>query len=98
MREDGDTRHYVVEIAVEQVDKGGNVKPGETFYARCYLWTPDFYKGKKLSAAEEKNLLFRGPAYDGVPKEGERIRVYAKYRGGKYDGVFPDWYEVVKDK
>ncbi|HEY1860731.1 MAG TPA: hypothetical protein VGG61_10275, partial [Gemmataceae bacterium] len=69
LREEGDTRHYVVEIAVEKVEKGDKVKTGDTIYVRCYLWTPDFYKGKKLSEAEEKKLLFRGGAYDGLPKE-----------------------------
>jgi hypothetical protein len=40
-----------------------------------------------------------------VPREGERIRVYAKHqavyatgRAGKYDGIFPDWFEGVKGK
>jgi hypothetical protein len=98
LREEGDTRHYLVEIAVEKSEKGDNVKPGETFYVRCYLWTPDFYKGKKLSEAEEKRLTLRGAAYDGVPKEGERVRVYAKSHSDKYYGIYPDWYEVVKEK
>jgi hypothetical protein len=98
VREEGDTRHYVVEIAVEKVEKGDNVKAGDTVYVRCYLWTPDFYKGKKLTEAEERKLGFRGGAYDGIPKEGERVRAFAKFRGGKYDGVYPNWYEVLKDK
>jgi hypothetical protein len=98
VREEGDTRHYVVEIAVEKAEKGDNVKAGDTVYFRCYMWTPDFYKGKKLTAAEEKRLGYRGPAYDGVPKEGERVRMFAKFREGKYDGVYPSWYDVLKDK
>jgi hypothetical protein len=40
-----------------------------------------------------------------VPREGERVRVYAQHeakyangRPGKYDGIYPDWYEVLKRK
>ena len=105
LREKKDTRYYLVEIAIEKVEKGEGFKPGGTFYVGCYLWTPDYYKGKKLTAKERKQFGFRGAAYDGVPKEGERFRVYAKHdavyangRPGKYSGIYPDWYEVVKGK
>src|SRR5262249_16561594 len=48
LRERGDTRYYLVVIAIEKVEKGDGFKPGGTFYVGCYLWTPDYYKGKKL--------------------------------------------------
>ena len=105
LRQKGDTRYYLVEIAIEKVEKGEGFKPGGTFYVGCYLWTPDYYKGKKLTPEEQKQLALRGAAYDGVPREGERVRVYAKHqaqyangRPGKYSGIYPDWYEVVKGK
>jgi hypothetical protein len=98
VRDEGDTRHYVVEIAVEKAEKGDHVKPGETIYVRCYLRIPDYYKNKKLSEEEQKRISLRGPGYDGVPKEGERVRVYARSGEGKYDGIYPDWFEVVKNK
>jgi hypothetical protein len=105
MREKGDTRYYLVDIAIEKVERGEGFQPGGTFYVECYLWTPDYYKGKKLTPEEEKQLVFRGAPYGGVPREGERVRVYAKDqtryatgRRGKYDGIYPDWYEVVKGK
>jgi hypothetical protein len=105
MRQEKDTRYYLVEIAIEKVEKGEGFKPGETFYVGCYLWAPDYYKGKKLTQKEQKQLQFRGAAYNGVPKEGERVRVYAKHdavyangRPGKYTGIYPDWYEALKGK
>src|SRR5262249_13881836 len=105
MREEKDTRHYLVEIAIEKVEKGEGFKAGETFYVGCYLWIPDYYKGKTLTEEEQKQLALRGAAYDGVPKEGERVRVYAKHeavyangRPGKYNGIYPDWYDVVPGK
>ena len=105
LRQKGDTRYYLVEIAIEKVEKGEGFKPGGTFYVGCYLWTPDYYKGKKLTPEEKKRLAFRGAAYEGVPKEGERVRVYAKHAAkyanggpGRYDGIYPRWYEVLKGK
>ena len=104
-REEQGTCHYLVELVVEKIEKGEGFKPGETFYVGCYLWIPDYYKGKKLSKEEEERLAFRGGDYSGVPKEGERVRVYAKHdaiyangRPGKYSGVFPDWFDVLQDK
>jgi hypothetical protein len=104
-REEQDTRYYLVEIAVEKVEKGEGFKPGGTFYVGCYLWVPDYHEGKRLTEGEQRRRAFRGAAYNGVPKEGERVRVYAKHdavyangRPGKYTGIYPDWYEVVKAK
>jgi hypothetical protein len=104
-REERGTRYYLVEIAVEKVEKGAGFKPGQTFYVGCYLWVPDDPKGKRLTKDEQRRRALRGAAYNGVPKEGERVRVYAKHdavyangRPGKYSGIYPDWYEVVKAK
>ena len=62
-------------------------------------------KEKKLTEKEQKQLALRGGAYDGVPKEGERVRVYARHeavyatgRPGKYNGIYPNWYDVLKGK
>jgi hypothetical protein len=88
--------YSLVEIAVEKVEKGDGVKAGETLYVGCYLWDPDWFKGKKLSKDQEKELALQGPAYDGVPKEGARVKVYAKRRGSKLVGVYPNWYDDVK--
>jgi hypothetical protein len=104
-REEQDTRYYLVEVAVEKVEKGEGFKPGDTFYVGCYLWVPDYYKGRRLTEDQQKRLALRGAAYSGVPKEGERVRVYAKHdavyangRRGKYTAIYPDWYEAVKAK
>jgi hypothetical protein len=42
LREKKDTRNYLVEIAIEKVEKGKGFKAGGTFYVGCYLWTPDY--------------------------------------------------------
>jgi hypothetical protein len=104
-REETDTRYYLVEVAIEKVEKGEGFKPGATFYVGCYLQIPDYYKGRKLTEGQRRQLTFGAGAYSGVPKEGERVRVFAKHdavyangRPGKYSGIYPDWYEVVKGK
>ena len=92
------TLHYVVEIVIEKIEKGDGLKVGEMLYVRCYQWDPDWLKGRKLSEEEQKKLAFRGADYDGIPKEGERVKVYAKHGRGQFDGIYPSWYDVIKDK
>ena len=49
VREKEDTRYYLVEITIETVEKGEGFKPGGTFYVGCYLWTPDYHKGREAA-------------------------------------------------
>jgi hypothetical protein len=89
--------NYVVEIAVEKVEKGDGLKPGDTFQVRCYLKDPDWLKGETLTEKERReDGLRRDSSYQGVPEEGKQIRVYAKKSGDKYDGIYPNWYDVIK--
>jgi hypothetical protein len=89
-------RHYIVEIVVEKATKGDGLKAGDTLYARSYRWNSDYYKGK--TEAEKKRAILAFSSYDGPPKEGERVRVYLERVGGKYVGVYPEWYDVLKAK
>ena len=90
------TIDYVVEITVASVEKGTGIKAGDTVPMHCYLANDEYYKN--LSEEERKKLgPGTGPSsYKGVPKEGERIKVYALLSGEKkYHGIFPDWYDVI---
>jgi hypothetical protein len=98
MRETTSQRDYIIEITIEKVEKGKGLKPKGTFYVGCYLWNPNEFKGKKLSKKDAKRKAMRGAAYDGVPKEGERVKIWAKPQGSKYVGVYPSWYDVLKGK
>jgi hypothetical protein len=98
VRETPSTRDYIVEIAIEKVEKGKGPRAKSTVYVGCYLWNTSEGKGKKLSSKDKKRKAMRGPAYDGVPKEGDRVKVWAKWKDGKYFGVFPSWYDVLKEK
>jgi hypothetical protein len=98
VQEDKEFRKYVVEVAVEKVEKGDGLKAGDTVYVRCYLWNRDYYKGRKLSEKEEKEIALRWSSYDGVPVAGQRVRAWTRRHAGKQAGLYPAWYEVVKDR
>src|SRR5262249_13916791 len=98
VQQDKEFHRYVVEIAVEKVEKGDGLKAGETLYVRCYLWNREYYKDKKLSEKEEKQIALRWSSYDGVPVIGQRVRTWTRRQAGKQHGIYPAWYEVVKEK
>jgi len=80
--ETADYRNFVVEIKVEQVEKGAGFKPGDTFRATCYQ--------RKEGAAD------RGPDDAGhklVPKVGQRVKAYVKADG---EAIYPDWIDILK--
>jgi hypothetical protein len=97
-RETTSKREYIVEIAIEKIEKGKGLKTKTTMYVSCYLWNPNEFKGKKLSKLDTKRKAMRGPAYDGVPKDGERVKVWVKQQGTKFVGVYPSFYDLVKGK
>jgi hypothetical protein len=88
---------YVIEVTVESVEKGEGVKAGDTVPISCYLRDPDWLKGKTLSKEEQfKDGMRRDSSYRGVPKEGDQMKVYARKVKEKFDGIYPDWYDLVK--
>jgi hypothetical protein len=78
VRQEAGTRHYLVEIEIDKVEKGEGLRPGGTFYVGCYLWDPDYRKGEKLTEEEQRQLALRGAAYDGVPRPGRRAGLTAR--------------------
>ena len=88
---------YVIEVTVKSVEKGEGMKAGDTVPISCYLRDPDWLKGKTLSKEEQlKDAMRRDSSYRGVPKEGEQIKVYARKVKEKFNGVYPDWYDLVR--
>jgi hypothetical protein len=88
---------YVIEVTVESVEKGEGMKAGDAVPISCYLRDPDWLNGKTLSKEEQlKDAMRRDSSYRGVPKEGEHIKVYARKVKEKFDGIYPDWYDLVK--
>src|SRR3954471_8644966 len=60
-------RSYVVEIAVEEVEKGAGLKKGDSYWAYCYQRKPGF-----------GGLEFDTPGHATVPKVGQRVRAFVK--------------------
>jgi hypothetical protein len=77
-------KEYIVEIKVEQVDKGMGIKKGDTFRAFCY-------QRKEGKASIE----FDSAGHKAVPKEGSRIKVFVFHSQGRSEGCYPDWFDVL---
>jgi len=75
-------RQYIVELSVEEVDKGQVLKKGDTFRTFCYQRK----KGKG-------GLEFDTVGHAAVPEEGQRIRAFVNGGRGHHEGVYPDWFE-----
>lgn len=83
-RETTGYREYVIDIRVEQVEKGGGIKKGNTFRAYCYQRK----EGKG-------GLEFDTAGHNTVPKEGQRVKAFVNRAGGRNEGVYPDWIDIV---
>jgi hypothetical protein len=88
--------HYLVEIEVENVEKGKGLEKGDLVYARCW-------RLKKHGASGVRP----GPSgHFGIPKEGEQVRAFlAKGRYSPTDQgdngwavVYPNGIETLKAK
>ena len=88
--------HYLLEIEVHSVEKGGGIEKGDIVYARCW-------RLKKHGASG----LVPGPSgHFDIPKEGEQLRAFlakGKYGPtGQADNgsavVYPNGIEKLKAK
>lgn len=77
-------RNYIVELRVEQVEKGTGVKKGDTFYAFCYR------RKAGVDAFEADSSGHRD-----VPEERQRVKVFTKNNGGQHEGIYPDWFDAL---
>jgi hypothetical protein len=77
-------RNYVIELLVEQATKGEGLRKGDFFRAFCYQ--------RKAGAA---GLEFDTEGHKTVPKEGQRVKVFVNQAGGRYEGIYPDWVDIL---
>jgi hypothetical protein len=87
--------NYLVEIKIESVEKGEGIEPGSTVPVHCYIAipSPDLVRDKP-----KKKIwtIGRPPgSYDRVPKEKDRVKVYARKTKETYDGIYPNWYDAA---
>ncbi len=84
IRETKGYRDYVVEISVEKVEKGSDIRTGDIFRALCYQRKPGM-GGLEFDTAGHKT----------VPKEGQRVTAFVMRLGGRNEGVSPDWIDIL---
>jgi hypothetical protein len=82
----GDEYHYVVRIRIESVQKGKDYRPGEVFTATCFQ--------RKRSAPEVESAY----GHSGVPRKGQRIKAYVKGAKSNWEGIYKDWFDVLKPR
>ncbi len=75
---------YIVEITVEQVEKGAGIKTGDPFRAFCYQRK----EGKG-------GLEFDTAGHNTVPKAGQQVKAFINQAGGRNEGVYPDWIDIL---
>ena len=79
--------NYIVEIKVADVEKGDGIKKGDYFRAFCYQ--PN---GKgHLSPFDDHH------GHKIVPKYGQEVKVFVNRAGGRNEGVFPNWVDILSD-
>lgn len=77
---------YVVRIRVEALEKGEGAAKGQYFYAECFERKPHAGPGSPTPGAN---------GHSGVPKVGDRVRVFTNEEKSINEGVYPNWYDVL---
>jgi hypothetical protein len=84
VRDEKNYHNYIVELLVDEVDKGKNVEPRDTLYVFCYK--------RKSTAPQEPSA----GGHRAIPKEDQRIKVYVKDDRGKHNAIYPNWFDEAK--
>ena len=91
---------YLVEIKADQVESPASLKPGGLVLIYCFQARKA--KADELPSAEERieAMLTRigETGHHAVPREGQMIRALAKPRGGRLEGLYPDWFTLIDSK
>src|SRR6266478_2595140 len=93
-KRDEATHVFTGKVKALNAQKGEGVQAGDTVRVNCYV----SFSSPELQKEKGRNKILKiGPppgSYSGVPKEKEWIKVYARKVNEKYDGIYPDWYDV----
>lgn len=75
--------NYIVEIKVDEVEKGA-VNKNDYFRAFCYRRKP-----------RKGGLQFDTAGHTTVPKEGQRVKAFVTKGYGWNEGIYPDWVDIL---
>jgi hypothetical protein len=84
VRDEKNYHNYIVELMLDEVDKGKNIEPRDTFYVSCYK--------RKASAPPEPSP----GGHRAIPKEGQRIKAFVKNDRGQHNAIYPNWFDEAK--
>jgi hypothetical protein len=91
VEEEWDLQHdyYRVRISVESVERGEGVRPGDELTVSCFRWS------------RPAPFLAGARGHLSIPETGDRVQVFANrrsddYRRTYYEGVYPDWYDLLE--
>ena len=99
-RETKDQIQYIVEVKIDQVERPASIKPGELISVYCFqAKRPEKTgTGTAVEKAESWIASIGESGHSAVPQEGQQIRAMAKPRGGRLEGLYPDWFTVIETK
>ena len=80
---DWQTDYFQVTVRVEEVERGRGIKPGDQFVVSCFIWS------------RPVPGMVGASGHRSIPDIGDTIRLFAWRSGTKYEGNYPDWYDVV---
>ncbi len=83
-RDEGHYYHYIVEVLVDEVEKGNDLEAGGTLYVYSF--------DRKRNAPIEPSAS----GHEDPPKKGQRIKAFVKDGKGKHEAIYPNWYDEVQ--
>ncbi len=84
VRDEKHYHNYIVELLVDEVEKGKNVERRDTCYVYCF---------KRKSTAPQ---VPSAGGHRAIPKEDQRIKAYVKNDRGKHNAIYPNWFDEAK--
>lgn len=83
-RDEGYYYHYIVELVIDEVEKGNDLATGRTLY----LYSFD----RKRNAPPEPSAS----GHESPPKKGQRIKAFVKDGKGRHEAIYQDWYDELQ--
>lgn len=74
---------YVIQVILEDVEKGEGCRKGEFLYAYAFQ--------RKPNAPREPSAV----GHSEIPKVGQRIKAWINRAGGQMEGIYPNWFKVL---
>ncbi len=84
IRDHGHYHNYIVELLLDEVEKGKDLERRDTFYVYCFK--------RKSTAPQEPSA----GGHRAIPKEDQRIKAYVKDDRGKHNAIYPNWFDEAK--